>query len=164
MIGSVEKSGYAYWQIINLPIARITDLERQPVHLHSSFNLEIVSDVVKRRISPASSAFYLSKAVLCRTFQEPDQDYLTCRQGLEPFVETDVHLESSNRPPSIVLTLFPRNTPWGLSPTSELGTAGTIPSHTGSDEYAFIPRRKIAEVQTALDASEFPLSQYILPD
>jgi hypothetical protein len=160
--GSVEKLDEQYWQTLNAGVFSLDFLKQHPVNLHTSFDLEIVSDEVKTRVPITRRSFSIPGVGLCRTFQGAAQINLTCRAGLTPGLETAVRLEPSNDCRSIFATFMPPSVPWGLSPATDLGSSSISAMPSGS-EFAFIPRHKMSEFQITLDLYNLNLARYILP-
>ena len=160
-IGSVERIGDDYWQTMNLRTSRLDILKRQPSNLHASLDLEIVGDEVEQRESLTRHSFFVPALGFCHILDTAISN-LTCRAGLGKSTETSVRLDTHLTPGRVLATFTPQSIPWGLSPTSDLGTVGFSDAEPGA-QLAFIPRRKIAEFQRTLNLPNFQLAKYMLP-
>ncbi len=163
-VGTVEKVGDDYWVNLQLEASRIDILKLKPVDLQSSFDLELVTDTVERKESLALHSFFVPNLGRCQVVTNDPQVQLTCRSGLEDSVETVVHMDSHLQPRQPAGSFVPASMPFGLSPTSDLGTVNFPALSLSPDaEIAFIPRRQIATFQRSLNVEHVQLSDYFLP-
>ncbi len=158
---SIEKVGDVYWQTMDLEMSKLNILKQRTANLHTSFDLEIVTDEVQTRVPVAQRSFFVPGPRFCRTFETATQTQFACREALNPSLETTVRLDSREGPGQVIGSFEPNSVPWGLSPTTDLRAAAFSSGQTGS-EFAFIPRGKIAELHRTLDAHNLQLTNYIL--
>ena len=149
-----------YWQTMHLDIPSLNLLKQQPVDMHSSFELEIVADEVETTVPVTVRSVMVPGLGLCHTFEDPAQVQITCRAGLTPSIETAVRLNGPEAPP--LAAFMEHSLPWGLSPTSEVGSASFSPVSPGA-KFEFIPRRKVAKFRRTLEMQRVQLANYILP-
>jgi hypothetical protein len=159
---AVRRIDNQYWLTTGLEMFSIDILRQQPVNIHATLEVEIVTDEVKTRVLLATRSLVVPDLGLCHIFHNPLQTQLMCRAGLEPSLETDVRMDSPATEGGIIATYRPHQIPWGLSPASDLGASGSFRAPSGF-EYAFIPRRKITEFQLNLDLNNIRLADYTLP-
>jgi hypothetical protein len=159
--GSLEQTGNAYWQTIDLERGAFELLKLHPAALHTSYNLDIFQDQVEATIPVAKSSFFVPGVGFCRSNLDIPQFQLSCRAGLTQRPEIVVKLD----PPTVPSDLgtFPEySIPWGLSPTTDLGVTPFSVEKTGA-RLEFVRRRTVGTFLGTLDMKDIRLSNFTLP-
>lgn len=109
-VNQLGKMGVTYWQTLDLDPSKLDMLKQHPANLHTSFDLEIVSNEVETRVPVTRHSFFVSGVGRCVAFQITPYTRFACRAGLEPSIETAVRLDSPQAREAVEpLATFPRH-------------------------------------------------------
>jgi hypothetical protein len=169
--GFVVRIGADYFQSMNLPRTLIETLNGQPTNIQTAIEFEIVTDEVERIEPLTSHSFMVSSLGLCRVITDIPRagqyavfsTIFTCRAGLGESTETDVKLNSAAAVAPPAINFGPHSIPWGLSPTTDLGTS-TFPNAPPGAQLEFTPHRQIARFERTLDLHAIRLVDFLVPN
>ena len=161
-LSTVERFDGMYWLSLNVPASNIAVLKQQPSSLRATFDLEIVSDEVRKKEPLTKHSFFVDGVGLCYVLPDTLGAHFACLAGLGASIETSVRLDS-DLPAGQPFATFPEHTvPWGLSPVSDVGSSTFSDVQPGS-VLVFIPRTKVKEFQRTVDLRNIQLANYFLP-
>jgi hypothetical protein len=166
---SVDRFGGAsYYSTMHLPgLARAT-LDELRASIHTTLRLELVTDTVEAKQRLSERSFMIPGIGTCRPDVRdpgtPGQIGILFIAGLAPTTETAVRLDASPNPDALLgVVRAVRDVPWGLNPLTTQRIVA--PQVRLGAVLAFVPRRRVAEFDTTVDASDVPLKKYVMaPD